>query len=306
MTIDDLLFYGVYLSQILLISLYVPSRVLGRARGLIETHPPAEFPKLYPVPIATIDRTLRTYRYLNLGVLALGLALLAADWWLGYTIDGVWRIWQEGEQSPIRDQRAVLRIHGLYTVFQYLAAIALFAHWESRYFKRMRAARGGIRTAELKARRLFDFVSPTLLGTAAAMYVGAVVSLLFLQLPRSAIMIATLTVSHVAAAGCFLWVFYYGRKQDPHQAPEDRARMLRGVWRGMVSVSMLLSVVFGLVSVLMAFRLVEYMPFVFSLFAQVVTVVSTRKFCLVVPFDQQSFDVYKADATPGAALPSNN
>ena len=46
----------------------------------------------------------------------------------------------------------------------------------------------------------------------------------------------------------------------------------------------------------------EYTPFVFSLFAQVVTVVSTRKFCLVVPFDQQSFDVYRADASRDAAL----
>ena len=305
MTINDLLFYGVYLSQILLISLYVPSRVLRRARGLIGAHPPAEFPKLYPVPVAAIERTLRAYRDLNMAIVALGLALLAADWWLGYTIDGVWRIWQEGELSPIRDPRAVVRIHMLYTVLQYLSAIVLFAYWESRYFKRMRAARGGIRTAELKARRLFDFVSPVPLAIAAAMYVAAVVSLLFLELPRSAIMIATLTVSHFAAAGWFVWLFYYGRKQDPHQTSEDRARMIRGVWRVMISVSTLLSAVFGLVSVLMAFRLVEYTPFVFSLFAQVVTVVSTRKFCLVVPFDQQTFEVYRADAASGAALAAN-
>jgi hypothetical protein len=304
MTIDDVLFYGVYLSQILLISLYVPSRVLRRARGLIKTHPPAEFPKLYPMPVATIDRTLRAYRNLNGGVVMLGLALLIADWWLGYTIDGVWRIWEEGEQSPARDPQALARIYMFYTVLQGLLSIALFQYWESRYFKRMRAVRGGIRTAELRARRLFDFVSPALLGTAVAAYVAVSASLLFLELPQSAIMIASLTACHVWGAGCFAWMFY-GRKQDPHQAAEDRARMIRAVWRVTIGLSILLSAIFGTVSLLVAFRLFEYMPFVFSAFVQVIVVVSTGRFCLVVPFDQQSFEVYRANATSGTSLAIN-
>ncbi len=301
MTIDDLLFYGVYLSQILLISLYVPSRVLRRARGLIEAHPPAEFPKLYPMPVATIDRTLRAYRNLNGGVVVLGLALLIADWWLGYTIDGVWRIWEEGEQSPARNPQALARIYVFYTVLQGLLSIALFAYWESRYFKRMRAVRGGIRTAELRARRLFDFVSPALLGTAVAAYVAVAASLLLLKPPQSAIMIASLTACHVWGAGCCVWMFY-GRKQDPHQTAEDRAQMIRAVWRVTIVLSILLSAIFGIVSVLVAFRLFDYMPFVFSAFVQVIAVMSTGRFCLVVPFDQQSFDVYRADPNRDAAL----
>jgi len=48
MTIDDAFFFAVYLSQVLLLSFYFPSRVLRRARALIEAYPPSDYPKLYP------------------------------------------------------------------------------------------------------------------------------------------------------------------------------------------------------------------------------------------------------------------
>jgi len=305
MTIYDVLFYGVYLSQILLVSFYVPTRVVRRARGLIETYPPSEFPKLYPVQIATIERTLRVYLNLNLGVVVLGLALLAADWWSGYTIDSAWWAWQEGDPYPTRNIRAVAWVSTFYTLLQYLLSHALFAYWESRYFKRMRtAARGRIRTAELKARRLFGFVSPVLLGTAAATYVGAMVSLLFLELPQrgTEIMITQLTMTNVLAAGCLVWVLY-GKKHDPHQTHEDRARMIRTVWQNVLVVSILLSALLAIVGALVAFRLLDYLPFVFSLFVQVIAVLVTGKFSLVVPSGQENFEVYRGDTTRATAVP---
>lgn len=302
MTIDDVFFYGVYLSQILLVSLYVPSRVVRRARSLIVTYPPAEFPKLYPVPVAMIERTLRVYLGLNLGVVVLGLALLAADWWSGYTIDSVWWTWQEGEPYPVRNMRGAAWVSTLYTLLQYLLSIGLFGYWEFRFFKRMRAAaRGRIRTAELKARRLFGFVSPALLGTAAVMYVGAVMWLLVLELPQRATvtLITCLTMSNVWAAGCLLWVVY-GRKRDPHQSYEDRARMIRGVWHGVVVASILLSLVFGIAGALVAFRLLDYTGFVFSVFVQIIAVIGTGKFSLVVPSGQENFEVYRAGIRAGS------
>lgn len=304
MTIDDVFFYGVYLSQILLVSLYVPSRVVRRARNLIGTYPPAEFPKLYPVPVATIERTLRVYRSVNVGVVVVGLALLAADWWSGYTIDSAWWTWQEGEPYPVRNMRGAAWVSTFYTLLQYLLSIALFAYWESRYFKRMRAAaRDRIRTAELKARRLFGFVSPVLLGTAAAMYVGVTVSLLFLELPQrgTAIMITCLTMSNVWAAGCLVWV-HYRKKHDPHQTHEDRARMIRTVWQSVVVLSILLSALFVIAGALVAFRLQDYMGFVWSLFIQVIAVIGTGKFSLVVPSGQENFEVYRGGTNRATAV----
>lgn len=296
MTTDDALFYGVYLSQILLISLYLPGRVVERARSLVATHPPAEFPKLYPVTIATIERALRLYRNVNLGVVMIGLALLAADFTSGYTVDSAWAHWQEGEPYPIRNYRAVTSVSSPYTLLQYLLSIGLFAYFESRYFKRMKAtARGSIRTAELKARRLFDFVSPALLGAAMAAYAAVAAFLLALDLPgnRTPIMIAALTMTNACMAGCSTWLLY-GRKHDPYQAREDRAQLTRRAWQCMAVVSILASGLFGIAGALIELEATYYMLLVSSLFAQVVAVIATS-YSLVVPFGQANFDVYRAD-----------
>lgn len=305
MTIDDALFYGVYLSQILLVSLYLPGRIAQRARSLIATHPPAEFPKLYPVPVATIERTMRLYRNLNLSVVAIGLALLTADVFSGYTVDSAWAHWQEGEPYPIRNYRAVAFVSSCYTLLQYLVSIGLFGYWASRYFMRMKAAASAtIRSADIKPRRLFDFVSPALLGTALAIYVAVAVLLLVLKLPgnSTAIMIAALTVSNACAAGC-LFGFLYGRKHDPHQAREDRARAMRQAWRGMVVLSILLSAVYGIAGALIDLRLpFDYALFASSLFAQVVAVILASSSFFVLPFGQANFEVYRADTPRPTAI----
>jgi hypothetical protein len=82
MTIDHV-FVVVFLSQLVVVSLYVPSKILRRARALIETRPPAEYPKLYPVPVTAIQRVLRVWGSLHTVLLIVGLALLAAAWFYG-------------------------------------------------------------------------------------------------------------------------------------------------------------------------------------------------------------------------------
>jgi hypothetical protein len=300
MTIDDAFFFAVYLSQVLLLSLYFPSRVLRRAHGLIETYPPSEYPKLYPVPRATIERLLRIYRHLNLGLLVLGVVLLAAAWKTGHTLDSVLR---PGDAYPIKNPFPVAMG---YTFLQWLS-LMLFGYWEIRYFKRMRAA-ARVRTAELKARRLFDFVSPALLGTAVVAYVGATLLLLFLGqrfLIRHQFMItylfAVMTICNIGLAGCSVWVLY-GRKQNPHQTPGDRARMIRVGWQRMLVASMLLSLFVGIMSALFAFRLVDYMPLVASVFLQVIVVISTGMFFVTFRFGQESFEVYRTAPNRGTAL----
>jgi hypothetical protein len=296
MTIDVAL-YVVYLSQILVLSFYVPLRVLRRARGLIDAYPPSEYPKLYPMSVATIERMLRLYRNWNAGFFVLGLVLLAAAWFYGYTIDPAW---QNGDVSVPNPYPTAW----VYTVVQMLPT-AFLSMAELRYFKQMRAAaHSRIRTAELKARRWSDFVSPAAVGTAVATYIGVVALIVVAEPPpkimpalgisRSAFMIAVLTACNLVVAGSLLWVLY-GKKQDPHQTHEDRARMLRAVSQQALTASIALSAFFGIVVALVELRLMHYAPFGVSLFAQVFTVIMTGKFLLVVPFGQESFEVYRAN-----------
>lgn len=54
---NNIIFYAVFISQILLISLYYLNKIMARLNRLQETHPPAEFPKLYTQPVTLFNRT---------------------------------------------------------------------------------------------------------------------------------------------------------------------------------------------------------------------------------------------------------
>jgi hypothetical protein len=307
MTINSLLFYAVYLSQVLLISLYLPNRLLHRARHVIETFPPSEYPRLYPEPLARINRKLRIYRYLNGGLLLLGLGLLAAAWLSDYRIAARYGAYPTAVA------------YSSYTILQ-LSPIIVLSFWGIAYFRRLReAARGRIRTAELKARRPFEFVSPPLLGTAVAMYVVASAVLLYvdggpgwlvggfpgwLSFHRHGVKIATMTIFNALGAGIIVWSLY-GKKQHPHQTHEDRAMQIRLVSRSVLVVSTLLSAFTAGGHLLDSFELWHYGPLLSSLFTQV-TCVITLASALLVRVDRGSFDVYKANPNRGTALATNN
>jgi hypothetical protein len=302
MAIKSLLFYAVYLSQVLLISYYLPTRILRHARRLIETFPPSEYPKLYPEPLATIDRKLRVYRIQNTGLLLLGLGLLAGAWLSDYQIAAKYGAYP------------TMVAHAIYSMLQ-VSPLVVFSLSGLAYYKRMRAAaRGRLRTAELKARRLFEFVSPALLGTAAATYVGAVGSLLlfegrpgwlvggllgWLSLHRQGVMIASLTIYNALFAGIIAWSLY-GRKQDPYQTYEDRARQIQLVAQGLLMASILFSVFIAGFNLLSAFELElwHYGPLLYSVFLQVGLTACLRFFLTYDPFlsfNPDSFEVYKAN-----------
>jgi hypothetical protein len=295
MTSNSPLFYVVYLSQVLLISLYLPSRIMRRARELIETYPPSAYPKLYPEPLAATERKFRVFRYLNTAMLLLGLGLLAAAWLTDYRISARYGAYPTAVA------------HSVYSMLQ-LSPMVVLSLWGVGYLKRMKAAAARkIRTAELKPRRLFDFVSPALLGTAVAMYVGAIASVLYLDKPPGWLQspvrpwvahIAAMTIVNVFFAGMIAWMLY-GRKQDPHQTHEDRARQIRLVAQGTLIVSILVSVLSASRNALHVFELWQYGPFVGSVYLQLIVILTAR--ALLVRPDPRSFEVYKADPNPAAA-----
>ena len=292
MTSKVLLFYMVYVSQLLVISAYLPSVILRRARELIDTYPPGAYPKLYPEPLPNIKRRLAIYRNSNAGLLLLGVGLLAAAWATDYRIAARYGAYP------------TMVAHAVYSMVQ-LTPVMVLSLWGFTYFRRMRAAaRGRIRTAQLKARRLFDFVSPPLFVAAVAMYVGAVASVLYLDkppgwipsaLPPWGAAIISLTICNTLFAGIIAWTLY-GRKQDPHQTHEERARQIRRVSQSLLFVSMLLSAMTAGGNALHVFELWQYGSIARSVFLQVSVILMAR--VSLVRLDPGSFEVYKADPHP--------
>ena len=73
---EHILLYVVFLSQVILISFYLPRKMLSRMRYVVETYPPSKYPKLYPVSIDTVETGMRTFRIMNFIILLVGFVLV--------------------------------------------------------------------------------------------------------------------------------------------------------------------------------------------------------------------------------------
>ena len=62
---NNILFLIVFLSQIFLLSLYFPMKILGRMRYVRKTYPPSQYPKLYTKPIEYYEKEQRNYQITN-------------------------------------------------------------------------------------------------------------------------------------------------------------------------------------------------------------------------------------------------
>ena len=182
-TLSYFVFYLVVLSQVLLLSFYLPRTVLRRLRRVIDEHPPSTYPKLYPMSIEVVERGLRSrwhlcaerrhaqlgqpgrarvvwtvlrrYRIMNLLILLAGLALVFAG------------IYAPSADMLNWDNQAVL---ALYACLQF-SPMLLVERSGLKYYRLMRKA--NVRTtrrADLQPRRLLDFVSPAFLGLAILAY----------------------------------------------------------------------------------------------------------------------------------------
>jgi hypothetical protein len=157
--------------------------------------------------------------------------------------------------------------HWLFSMFQ-CAPIMLWAFWELSYFKRMRAAaRDGIRTAQLKPRRLFDFASARR--------------------------------QHVLQPLCCGGAGLDGPQQEDGP-PSGARRQGTDASRRRADFGRdhgLAQHILECHDTLIAFRVLHYVPILVSLFVQVLAVLATTKLGLVAPFGQED-----EEAAPTASL----
>ncbi len=213
---NQTLFYLVFLSQVLLISFYFPRKMLKRMRHVIETYPPSTYPKLYPAPLDSVEKSQRTYRNANLFVLLIGLALVLVG------------VSSSSEEMLNWDNQSVLTI---YLFLQYLPMMLLGRSELKQFALMRRASVRTARTADLRPRRLFDFVSPASVGIAIFLYIALVLLVLYIrQDPFPGFGGALWNIGGVTALNLFfagvIIVTLYGKKADPYQAYGDRLRVM--------------------------------------------------------------------------------
>lgn len=281
---DNILFYSVFLGQIILISFYYPRKVLSRMRYVVETYPPSEYPKLYTKPIEYYEKAQRNYKTINQIIFVLGFILMFAFGLWGYPTEG-------------KIGRLIPMIFGLIQIFP-LIRMELS---EFNQFKLMKKA--DLRTtrqAVLHPRRLFDFISPTIFGMAIFMYIATILLDLYWHqfnfhwghdtVERAIIMTAT----NFLIIGTIIWNLY-GKKLDPYQAYKDRLRQIELAVKSLVYMSIAMSVFFMTTAAGDAFDLDSFEPSIASLYFQLILLISIGNRLRTLRIENINFEVYKED-----------
>ncbi len=279
---EHLLFHLAFLGQILLLSFYFPRKILERIKYVLETYPRSNYPKLYPKPLEHYERARRNYRLMNSIILFAGLILLAVL--LGYPRSGKW-------------DHAIATWYFMAQIFP----ILLIEIKSFQYYKLMRKANaGGRRKAELHPRRLFDFISPAMLGLTILVYFAFVGFIIYIDqfgFPwfGGYWNIVGITGINLFFTGIIGW-HIYGQKMDPHQAFQDRRRQIELIAKSLVLVSIAATLKIAIVIGLAAFELRHLQPFVTSLYLQLIALLSTGILLRYFRVEDINFEVYKEDS----------
>lgn len=276
----QLLFYIVFSSQIFLLSVYFPSRIMARIKHVLSHYPPATHAKLYPKSRRYYVRSLTIYKWINALNLILGLILM-------YFVFSGNLVGEKGI-SPW--------LPWGYFMLQMLPSqlLELYSFRLSKLMKQQDTR--AIKTATLQPRGLMTYISPTLIFFVLFFYVAFVVFAFYLH--NFTLDSKALIMSLVLLAGLLFFLvmamyLVYGKKCNPYQTQEERDRLIRLNLSVLSYVMIACSVFMGLIAFIDVYELKSSLPVVMSLFLQFLAIISMGYMLHNNRLEDIDFDVYK-------------
>lgn len=288
----DFVFYIVLLSQVILISLYYPTKLIKRTTYVLENYPPTDYPKLYAneryaKPEIVIRQMLRGYKMLNWGIGALGLSILITMAVTGYAPHEI----KENEHILFVLAFAILQM----TPYFYLE----IATW--RWHALVRAtAHQSKRSAELRPRKLFDFASPVSVGIAVALLLGWFLFYVTIHNDGTPwrwnqyVTMLVIPIHLLCAYNVFKTI--KGKNLNPHQATQDRLRNIQAIVQVNIFASIGMSTFMIIMELVNIYRLDMYEPLFLSGYIQFMVIFGIGQLLRTYQIKSIDFDVYKAEA----------
>ena len=281
---NNILFYIIFLSQIILISYYYPKQIITRINTVVGKFPPADYPKLYPVSLDKINNGKKIYWLINLVILTIGLALMFVYGKLS------------GEYAP--NQKHAEGLPLMYGMIQFIPFLLLEISG-FKQFKLMRASDARTsRKAELSPRKLFDYISPLALGFTVVLIFSYILFALymndFIWSSEIIIKIIALALSNILFI-CLTYWHLSGKKLDPYQANKDRIKQIRFSIRSMVFVSAFMSIFMLVTSLIEVYQLAHLEIIINSLYFQVIAFYGVGAMLKTMSIENIDFEVYKKD-----------
>lgn len=184
-----------------------------------------------------------------------------------------------------------------------VAPLMLVELSEFAYFKLMRKADSRTkRKAELHPRRLFDFISPTIFGTAIFMNIACIFYYLYIDQFQFhwANDTFVISIALIAMNALFAGIIYWnlsGKKMDPYQSSKDRIRQIENTVKSLVFVSIGASIFIMVTAGINEFNLDHLEPSIMSLYLQLIALVSVGTRLRTLRIENIDFDVYKEDVS---------
>ena len=279
-----ILFYVLFLSQIILISYYYPKQIVKRIEGVLKNFPPENYPKLYPESTEKVIASKTHYQFFNQIILVIGVVLMVVYAFMSADYKGNEKF---AESLPL-----------MFGMVQFIPFMMLEIS-SCRQFKLMRKAnKSTSRTAGLAPRKLFDYVSPIAVVSAIVLVFTYVIFDLYVHdfvfTSDIIIKIKTLGLVHALFIGLIIWQLT-GKRLDPHQATKDRSQQTEFSIQSMFSVSMFASIFFIADSAVDVYQLGYLEIIINSIYFQVIAFFGIGGMLRTVRLDNINFDVYKAD-----------
>ncbi len=291
----ELLFYAVFLGQIFLVSVYYPRKIINRNRYVLQKYPASEYPKLYlnsyyADPVKVIKKGLRLYAVLN-GIIAIfGLGILAAMAMSGYL------------PSTIKESEDLIFVLFFFALQMIPHILMELSSW--RWYKLMREAQTSTtRTADLKPRRLFDFISPFFVALALSLYMAWVVVYIHAHKDVSPWVwnqyVSLIGITAINLLFAFtIFVFIKGKKTDPYQAKQDQLKHIGAVVKIHVFSSIGMSLFLIIMELVNVYRLDMFEPVFMGAYLQLMTVFGLGTMLRSVNIKDIDFSVYREDVSP--------
>ena len=234
----DLIFYAIFLSQIILVSIFYPRKIFERSSYVLSNYPAEDYPKLYmgakdTDTASNLRKSFKMHYNICLATAGVGFTLLSLMVVSGYV----------PSQIKANGHLAFVMLFVFAQAIPYILSAITAQNWQRNIRK---SAPPTTRRADLTPRRLFDFVSPIYLAIA----VGAFIAWITYYFSNKGFLTpwdwpTYVTVFFMAGMNLIMVLIGYhylrGKKQNPHQAGKDQRKIIETTLRIFIFASILMS-----------------------------------------------------------------
>ncbi|WP_262694630.1 hypothetical protein [Kordiimonas aquimaris] len=282
-------FYIVFLSQIYFASIHYPQKLVRRVAYILDNFPPEEYPNLYPSVgdgfVGRANRKLGLYSGVNYAIAVFGLVILGFMWASGY------------EPALKGGDEVYVMLYFFLQVIPFLV-VSLQDFKHTKKLRERFAQR--VRTAELKPRQLFDFVSPFLVGFAVLSYIAMLVFNLSYdyenQSQQMNMYLSLGLITLVNLAYVFVIAhFVKGVKLDPYKDGKDQSKQIESMAKSLTISSIMISVFLIVAEAADRYDIEVFDPAVSSFYMQLCLILGVGLTMRIDKVENMNFDVYKED-----------